>query len=420
MTNTLDGSVAERTFERFPVRIGRNPLNDLSLDFAYVSQFHAVLELNGRQLMLRDLGSRNGTHLRTGKMAPHTPTDLDQHGYEFAIATLFFQAYATDIAVSVEPVKPRIRGTSIAQLPSDADEARQAILAADATLALKNEVKPYYEAYRTALQQLVQIVSARLTSIPQAQRAAVLGQLLKDFPALANEADFNRLGRALSAVGAFADESTVLQALRDLAKSYVPSGTVRGPEDLLTFLAKLQSVLDAFLKSFIPLRDGYKQFESKMDIRRGTMRTSQMAKVSVETAPDPTSLSAASLDWSEAGNEAPRQIESTFADLMIHQVAMLDGVMRGVKSLLEELAPAAIERLAEKKGGLGFGPFRFEKLWKAYSDRHSDLADEEKETFSLIFGKQFVKAYTQLNKDDVSTSGTSAELQDGAFPPRQR
>ena len=29
------------TFERFPVRIGRNQLNDLHIDRPYVSQFHA-------------------------------------------------------------------------------------------------------------------------------------------------------------------------------------------------------------------------------------------------------------------------------------------------------------------------------------------------------------------------------------------
>jgi hypothetical protein len=98
---------------------------------------------------------------------------------------------------------------------------------------------------------------------------------------------------------------------------------------------------------------------------------------------------------------------------MIHQVAMLDGVMRGVKSLLQELSPQQIESLAERKkvGGGFFGGKNYEALWKVYAERHSDLADEEKEAFGLIFGPQFVTAYTQL-----SGQGGGTERQTGGRP----
>ena len=36
------------TFERFPVRIGRNQLNDLHIDRPYVSQFHAAIDIRDR------------------------------------------------------------------------------------------------------------------------------------------------------------------------------------------------------------------------------------------------------------------------------------------------------------------------------------------------------------------------------------
>jgi len=41
--------------------IGRSPLNDLELDHPRVSSRHAVIEWNGVQWRLRDLGSSNGT-----------------------------------------------------------------------------------------------------------------------------------------------------------------------------------------------------------------------------------------------------------------------------------------------------------------------------------------------------------------------
>ena len=92
VTNTQDRNMIERTFDRFPVRIGRNPLNDFQIDSPFVSQFHAVLELTGNTLMLRDLGSKNGTSLRgSGKVASHQVVDLGPSNYEFAISSLFFQ-----------------------------------------------------------------------------------------------------------------------------------------------------------------------------------------------------------------------------------------------------------------------------------------------------------------------------------------
>ena len=59
----------DKTFERFPVRIGRNQLNDLSIDRPYVSQFHAAFDIKDRQIFVRDLGSTNGT-LYAGRRLP--------------------------------------------------------------------------------------------------------------------------------------------------------------------------------------------------------------------------------------------------------------------------------------------------------------------------------------------------------------
>src|ERR1700709_2486702 len=59
----------DRTFERFPVRIGRNQLNDLSIERPYVSQFHAAFDVRDKQILVRDLRSTNGT-LYQGRGVP--------------------------------------------------------------------------------------------------------------------------------------------------------------------------------------------------------------------------------------------------------------------------------------------------------------------------------------------------------------
>ena len=43
--DTQSNQSFERSFERFPVRIGRNQLCDLHVDRPYVSQFHAALDV---------------------------------------------------------------------------------------------------------------------------------------------------------------------------------------------------------------------------------------------------------------------------------------------------------------------------------------------------------------------------------------
>lgn len=61
--DTESQAFEDQTFVRFPIRIGRDKLNDLCVSSPYVSGFHGVIERNGAQLLLRDLGSTNGTVL---------------------------------------------------------------------------------------------------------------------------------------------------------------------------------------------------------------------------------------------------------------------------------------------------------------------------------------------------------------------
>src|SRR5215813_10478564 len=48
-------------FTRSPVRIGRNPLNDLQLEEGFVSQWHSVVRFQETRTTYLDLGSTNRT-----------------------------------------------------------------------------------------------------------------------------------------------------------------------------------------------------------------------------------------------------------------------------------------------------------------------------------------------------------------------
>jgi type VI secretion system protein ImpI len=119
----------------------------------------------------------------------------------------------------------------------------------------------------------------------------------------------------------------------------------------------------------------------------------------VEGAREPAQVAAALLDWRDRSMDAPKAIEGIFADLMIHQVALLDGVMQGVRGLLDELSPDNIEQQTGSDGPFAFalGKARYKALWETYRARHEDLA-EEKQAFAHIFGPQFTEAYRDYRK----------------------
>ena len=68
--------------------------------------------------------------------------------------------------------------------------------------------------------------------------------------------------------------------------------------------------------------------------------------------------------------------------------------MMGIKCLLDELSPENITRSCRKRMGrnlLGRAPSH-KQLWASFVERFGDLADEQNETFRLVFGQDFAAA----------------------------
>jgi type VI secretion system protein ImpI len=195
-------------------------------------------------------------------------------------------------------------------------------------------------------------------------------------------------------------EAMALQGLQELAASLVPGVPLDSTGDIARFITKLHDALDAFCRSFIPLREGHAQFMSSLDLQRSRRRSLQRshAYLAVEGARNPEALAAALLNPKDKSFDAPQAVEGILADLMLHQLAMLEGVMRGVRALLEELSPENIER--QMGGGLTLN--RHKALWNKYLEIFENVS-EERQAFSLIFGPEFTAAYRQYRQ----TSGES-------------
>jgi type VI secretion system protein ImpI len=191
-------------------------------------------------------------------------------------------------------------------------------------------------------------------------------------------------------------ETLAMVGLRELASSLVPDQSVRTTGDLARLITKLHDAIEVFCRCFIPLRQGYSQFVSSMDLRRAASQRGMYRSkgyLRVETAQTPDEVAAALLDFSDRSLDSAAAIEGIFADLMVHQVALLEGVMRGVHALLEELSPESIEAAIDEDSGafaLKFG--RQRALWQEFCRRFDELS-EDKQAFQRIFGPEFAEAY---------------------------
>lgn len=187
-----------------------------------------------------------------------------------------------------------------------------------------------------------------------------------------------------------------LQGLKELAASLVPGVPLDSTGDIGRFITKLHDALDAFCRSFIPLREGHAQFMSSFDLQRAMRRSVQRspAYLSVEGARTAEELAVALLNPKDRSFDAPQALEGILADLMLHQLALLEGVMRGVRALLEELSPENVEN--QVGGGLSLT--RHKALWSKYLEIYEGVS-EERQAFSVIFGAEFTEAYRQYRQN---------------------
>src|SRR5689334_7356931 len=149
----------DKPFERFPVRIGRNQLNDLHIDRPYVSQFHAAIDLRERQIFVRDLGSTNGTLYAGRRLARDTPIDVTGNP-EITIGPIVIRMAIVEQAK--KPQEPAREGTLLDM--NDSGAAAQFTLPRQVAIAPGQEdpfirqLLPYIEAYRAAWGAVYRVV----------------------------------------------------------------------------------------------------------------------------------------------------------------------------------------------------------------------------------------------------------------------
>ena len=269
---------------------------------------------------------------------------------------------------------------------------------------------PYIEAYRQSWAQVYRLVYEHLTRLQPDVRTAYLKRLLIEHPTVAQEGDFQKVADyycvPVQDWGELTTHSASMAAMVELAKALAPDAPPpNDPTKVLGFARRIRDSMDVFLKCFVSLRDGYQEFEAEV-LRKE--RFEQQGNM-VGAAKDHRELSRVLFAADANSQVTCHQLHEVFVEVMTHQVALLNGVMEGVKQLLEKLSPEAIEKKYEGKGKRG-GLFsnKYEGLWETYQTVHGDYRGEDKETFLIIFGPQFSRAYAATTGEAYQTSGEAA------------
>lgn len=407
----------EHTFERFPVRLGRNQLNDLHVDRPYISQFHASIEVNEGQIWAKDLGSTNGTVYQGQRLLRDQFVNITA-APELTVGPLTIRIELQEIAPA-EAV-PAMAQASILDVGTPMGEVvleqRQRAIAPGQEDPFIRQLTPYIEAYRGAWSNVYRLVYEHLTRLPGDVRGSYLKRLLVEHPSLACETDFQKVTQYYGVPAYEHGELTLplaaQAALTELCHTLSPETPAPDdPPKLLAFARRLRDAMEVFLKCFVSLRDGYQEFET--EVLRRERYAEQDNRIGV--AKDDKELGLALFSPS-ANPEASRHLHEVFVEVMTHQVALMNGVMQGVKQLLDQLAPRTIEREYDQRGKRG-GLFsnKFEALWKLYETRHGDYSGEDTETFLIIFGPQFAGAYAKTTGEALQTSGEATGTGLGRF-----
>lgn len=458
VTVDAESQPIEHRVAGLPVSLGRDPANDVQVASQFVSGVHAKIEEVKGRVFVRDLGSRNGTQVVTAdgakaRVAPHALYDLSQCNSQFFLGSSV-RVQVIDAAAAGQPWRPG-GGSARPAIDSFMDAPLRGGRGLEPLPGLgnpsvgwdrPNELRaPDLGNGPLSLPPLPGERSARGSGSRQPLESTPLGRS-DDLPPPVHGSDdlpppahgsydlpppahgsyelpppvhgsydppppvrgFEPVGgaHAYAPGGAAAPnlatgnfqlslDNLALQGLRELVGSLLPGQQLQTQGDVARLITRLHDAIDVLCRTLIPLRQSYLGFVASMDLQKSAHFA--QASAVLDMARDPAAVAAALLDFREHAPEASKALENALNDLTTHQVAMLDGVMQGVRSLLEELSPAAVSDAAEgRRAGLRLGG-REKEIWDEYCQRYERLS-EESEAFSRIFGAEFAQAYRRYRR----------------------
>ncbi len=352
------GSEKTYEFDQSPVRIGRNPLNNVVLEGNFVSGWHGIIRFDQTGTYYFDLGSTNGTCLDGKKLQKNTAIPILQ--------PTRFTIWMFELIVT-----PSVPGTltSPAQSPSAVETIA---VTSRGTDAIPAGATPQAHAHGSP-SRIVAVGGGRAPTPPLPAHAP--GPAHAYAPPLAQAPSPARPPSQPSAP----DPAT-------------PQPTER--------LIRCLRIIGAFSDAFMGLKKGYEQFGSEVGVRPLSGTTPlHRARTSQETV-------AYLLDPSIDPEICARDLNAVFADMGIHDVALMEGISQSVRVLLARLDPNALD--FKMGAGLWSGS-KAKAKWSAYVETFNNLLAEEAALHAEIFGEEFASAYASVALGDENAPQEDGE-----------
>ncbi len=344
------GGTARVQYVSFPVRIGRNPLNDLVLDDPYVSQWHAAIGFVGGELAVLQVGTSNpifiGDHrLSADEMAKLPGNDV--------IQIVPFRLILEQVADATEqPASLEGRVRRKAEITQEVDEVEL-----------------------PDLSQLAPPVGSDPVAPPLAPTLAVpvpdLAALTVPVPDLA----------ALTVPGS---DLAALTVLRRLAWRFGGAELAPDSTAIADFGRRLERALEVLAAELDQLLVSGREV-------RGTLApggSGAAGAVGVE-------------QWLAgllAGDHlaAHAALKQACRELLQQQLALLETLRAGGRALLERLSP----RLVSAKAAQLYRLVTAKSLWQTYETTHRDLAEDGGESMLISqFGALYAKLTARTNDE---------------------
>jgi predicted component of type VI protein secretion system len=325
------GTEQRYEFDQSPVRIGRNPLNNVVLEGNFVSGWHGIIRFDETGTYYFDLGSTNGTCLDGKRLPKNTATPIRQ---TTRLTIWMFELIVTPAHAGVASAperRPSVFGTLVGT-------GRGTEMIA-ATMVPEPPPAPSPTA-------AARIVSVGTRPPPSATPGHLSPPQETTLP-LAEQSSA-RLLRCLRIIGAFSD-------------------------------------------AFIGLKKGYEQFGSEVGVRPLTGTTKlHRARTSQE-------IVEYLLDPGTDPDACARDLNAVFADMGIHDVALMEGISQSVRALLAKLDPNTQDM--KVVASLWSGA-KAKSKWNSYLEAFNALLAEDAALHAEIFGEEFASAYASVALGD--------------------
>lgn len=350
LRDSRSGTEQTYEFDQSPVRIGRNPLNNIVLEGNFVSGWHGILRFDDTGVHYFDLGSTNGTLRDGGRLPKNTPIAIEQRTR--LTIWVFELTVVPDASLSVaSPRKSPSR-------PFMVD-----------TLAGTGRSTEVFGAGSPPAQAPVQspvAASARAPSSPGVSAGQV------------------GVGRERIVSAGSRPPAPLASAASPRQPSQLPRPALDQTQERLL---RCLRIIGAFSDAFMGLKKGYEQFGSEVGVRplRGSTALHR-ARTSQEIVDY-------LLDPAVSPEACARDLNAVFADMGIHDLALIEGISQSLRGLLAKLDPSGLDLKAGS--GLWSGG-KAKAKWTSYMEMFNTLLGDDATLHAEIFGEDFATGYASV------------------------